>query len=189
MTPLRALAVAACALAAAACPVKPEARPPAPLPPVDAAAPLVEAAPVDATAESYVPPPLPLARVVLKDAYGASHVVEVEVAATDPERMRGLMWRKALAVGKGMLFIFPRDAYQSFWMRNTLISLDMIFITRELKIAGIVENTTPKSMESRGVSTPSLYVLEVPAGYSQKVGLKAGGAVELHGTENIVVQP
>jgi uncharacterized membrane protein (UPF0127 family) len=183
---LKALLVASAALSVAACPHKEEPPPPPGSPPF---VPAASAKPVDYTAESFVPPPLPTARVVLKDAYGGSHAVEVEVAATDHSRMRGLMWRKELAAGKGMLFLFARDAYQSFWMRNTLISLDMIFISKDMKIAGIVENTTPRSLESRGVSKPSSYVLEVPAGWSQKVGIRAGSPVEFVGTQELVPEP
>ncbi len=173
------LAVAAAAVAMAACPREEPPRPAAPPPPV-------ANTPVDYTAESYVPPPLPTGKVLLKDAYGGAHAVEVEIAATDHSRMRGLMWRKELAAGKGMLFLFPREAQQSFWMRNTLIPLDMIFIGKDMKIAGIVESTTPRSLESRGVAKLSQYVLEVPGGWSQKVGIRAGTAVEFVGTQGLI---
>ncbi|MGQ0507237.1 MAG: DUF192 domain-containing protein [Myxococcaceae bacterium] len=146
------------------------------------------AAPADVTAESYQPPALPEGKVMLKDAFGGAHVVDVEIAATEPARTRGLMWRKELANGKGMLFIFPREAIQSFWMRNTLIPLDMIFITKDQRIAGIVENTNPMSLQSRSVQVASVFVLEVPAGWSSKVGITAGGTVELHGTASVTVE-
>ncbi len=143
----------------------------------------------DPTAESYLAAPLPLAQVRLHDAFGGIHPVDVEVASTPITRQRGLMWRTQLAEGKGMLFVFPEVEEQSFWMKNTLLSLDMIFIDADLKIAGIVARTEPRSLESRGVGKPSLYVLEVPGGWSEKISLRAGGAVELLGVAEIPVQP
>ncbi len=143
----------------------------------------------DVSAEDYVGPTLPRARVLLEDAFGGLHRVEVEVAATSESRTRGLMWRRELPAGQGMLFVFPADEVQSFWMRNTLISLDMIFINSEGKIVGIIERAEPRSRISRSVGVPGRYVLEVPGGWSQTVGLKPGGTVRFEGLENIQVVP
>ena len=143
---------------------------------------------VDHTSENWVGPPLPRGRVILTDVYGGRHAVEVEVAATDPMRERGLMWRKELAAGKGMLFVFPSEEEHSFWMRNTLIPLDMIFIDAKQSIAGIVENAPPRSLVSRTVGAPSKYVLEVPGGWCQKVGVRAGSRADFQGIERIAVQ-
>ena len=130
-------------------------------------------------------PPLPRAKVTLTDAFNAIHVVEVEVAATANARTRGMMWRTQLEPGKGMLFIFADEQPLSFWMRNTLIPLDMIFIGSDLKVTGIVSNAEPKTQTSRGVRAPSLYVLEVPGGWAEKNGIKTGSAVKLDGTMEI----
>jgi hypothetical protein len=142
----------------------------------------------DPAAEDYQSPPLPRARVMVPDAYGGMHAVDVEVAATPPSRERGLMWRTALADGKGMLFIEPRELVQNFWMRNTLIPLDLFFIDKGLRIVGIVENAEPKTLIGRGVPYPSMYVLEVPGGWAARVGAHAGAKVELSGTEGIDVK-
>ncbi len=141
----------------------------------------------DPTAENYVGPTLPHARVILEDAYGGSHLVEVEVAASNASRQRGLMWRTELPEGKGMLFIFPQSQTNSFWMRNTLIPLDMAFISEGGEIVGIVANAQPKSLASRGVSTPSKYVLEVPGGWLEKLGVRPGSKVKLQGLSMIPV--
>jgi uncharacterized membrane protein (UPF0127 family) len=143
----------------------------------------------DVTAEDYVGPTLPRARVLLRDAFGGVHPVEVEVAATPASRTRGLMWRRELPAGQGMLFIFPEEEVQSFWMRNTLIPLDMIFIQSGGRIVGIIERAEPLTLTGRSVGVPGRYVLEVPGGWSQTVGLKRGGAVEFQGLENIQVLP
>jgi len=134
---------------------------------------------MDPTAQSFQPPPLPRGQVVLQDAFGARHVVRVEIAATDPLRTRGLMWRTHLADGDGMLFIFPDDAEHSFWMRNTLIPLDMLFLDSQGAIVGIVAMAPPHSLESRTVGVPSRHVLEVPGGWTARTGIRPGSKAEL----------
>jgi uncharacterized membrane protein (UPF0127 family) len=143
----------------------------------------------DVTAKEYVMAPLPRAWVRLKDAYGGTQRVEVEVAATPETRQRGLMWRKELAAGKGMLFLFPEQELQSFWMRNTLIPLDMIFINTEKKVVGIIERAVPESLTSRSVGVPSQFVLEVPGGWCQSVGVTKGTTVEFEGVSAIPIVP
>ena len=91
------------------------------------------------------------------------------------------MWRTSLAPTTGMLFVFPFEEVQSFWMRNTLISLDMLFITRAGVVAGIVENAEPQTLKGRSVGRPTLYVLEVPGGWSAKQGIRAGSHVGFEG--------
>jgi uncharacterized protein len=136
-----------------------------------------------------VMPAMAIAKVTLTDAFKGSHIVEVEVASSATQRTRGMMWRTSLEAGKGMLFIFPVEQPLSFWMRNTLISLDMIFIGKDLKVTGVVSNAEPKTLGSRGVGTPSMYVLEVPAGWAEKTGIKPGSGVKLDGTMGIEVTP
>ncbi len=98
-------------------------------------------------------------------------VFKVEIAATDEERQKGLMFRKNLPEESGMLFIFRDDAIHSFWMKNTYIPLDMIFISSDMMVAGIHRNATPLSEESISISKPSRYVLEINAGLSEKFGI------------------
>ncbi len=143
----------------------------------------------DVTAGDYPMAPLPRAYVRLKDAFGGVQRVEVEVAATHDARTRGLMWRKELPAGKGMLFLFPTEEVQGFWMRNTLISLDMIFISSDLRIVGIVSRAVPRTLESRSVGVPSQYVLEVPGGWSEQVGLRKGSTVEFEGVSGLGISP
>jgi uncharacterized membrane protein (UPF0127 family) len=102
---------------------------------------------------------------------------QVEIAATPEKREFGLMYRRDLPANHGMLFIFPAEKVNSFWMKNTPIPLDMIFINRERKIVGIVHETVPFSMDGRSVSVPSQYVLEINGGLSRQYGFKAGDVV------------
>ena len=121
------------------------------------------------------------ARVVLLPAGGEAATVRVEVARTDAERRRGLMFRQQLGQDDGMLFLFERPSQLSFWMRNTYVPLDMIFIDASLHVLGIVENAEPMTESSRFVPGLSQYVLEVNAGWSRRHGLAAGAAVRFEG--------
>lgn len=111
--------------------------------------------------------------------------VQVEIARTDKERARGLMFREEMAADAGMLFIFERDDRHSFWMKNTYIPLDMIFIDRARQIVGIVENAEPLTTTSRSVEEPSRYVLEVNAGYCRDHGIVVGSTVRFFGIPEI----
>ncbi|MGY8665585.1 DUF192 domain-containing protein [Bradyrhizobium sp. UFLA05-109] len=104
-------------------------------------------------------------------------VFSVEMATTEEEKTTGLMYRKELADGKGMLFDFSPEQEVSMWMKNTYISLDMIFIAADGRILRIAENTEPlstKIIPSRGLARA---VLEVPAGTAQKYGIRPGDRV------------
>ncbi len=152
-------------------------------------APISKPVQLDPSAFDYVMPPLPAAKVTLIDAFKGTHVVEVEVAATATTRTRGMMWRTSLLPGKGMLFIFPVEQRLSFWMRNTLIPLDMIFFSKDLNVTGVISNAEPQTLTSRGPATSSMYVLEVPGGWAEKVGIAVGSPVKLDGTMALEVTP
>lgn len=101
----------------------------------------------------------------------------VEVVATDEERQKGLMFRKELPEGTGMLFDFRVEAPVSFWMKNTYIPLDMIFIRGDGTIASIAQNTEPMSERLIPSNAPVRAVLEVIAGTVRKLGIKPGDRV------------
>ena len=104
-------------------------------------------------------------------------VFSVEMATTEQEKETGLMYRKELADGKGMLFDFSPAQEVSMWMKNTFISLDMIFIRADGRILRIAENTEPQS--TRIISSGGLAkgVLEVIAGTAKKYGIAPGDRV------------
>ena len=109
--------------------------------------------------------------------------VSVEVVSTPPTIERGLMYRSNLPPDDGMLFLMGDEKQQVFWMHNTLIPLDMIFIGKDMKVVGIVENATPQTDDRRSVDGVSTYVLEVNGGWSKAHGVAAGTAVRFEGTE------
>jgi uncharacterized protein len=126
-------------------------------------------------------------KVVLVGQNGQETIFQVEIANTPEKREIGLMYRKELEPGRGMIFIFPRQLPQSFWMKNTPLPLDMIFISREMKIVGIVEQAVPFSLDPRGVSTPSQFVLEINAGLAKRYGIRPGDQVRFEGIEAAAV--
>jgi uncharacterized membrane protein (UPF0127 family) len=107
--------------------------------------------------------------------------VALEVARTPAELERGLMYRSTLADGRGMLFVFPADADRAFWMKNTLIALDLLFIAGDGRIVGIRAEATPLSTAPIAVGQPSRFVLEVPGGYAARRGIAPGDRVDLRG--------
>jgi hypothetical protein len=105
------------------------------------------------------------------------HVFSVEMATTEDEKTTGLMYRKELAEGKGMLFDFSPEQEVSMWMKNTYISLDMIFIRADGRILRIAENTEPLSERNIPSGGPVRAVLEVIGGTAKKLGIAAGDRV------------
>jgi uncharacterized protein len=105
------------------------------------------------------------------------HVFSVELATTDQEKETGLMYRKELADGKGMLFDFSPEQEVSMWMKNTYVSLDMIFIRSDGRILRIAENTEPLSTKIIPSNGLAKGVLEVVAGTAQKYGIQPGDRV------------
>ena len=105
------------------------------------------------------------------------HVFSVEIADTEPEREKGLMFRKKLPDGQGMLFDFQREQDVSFWMKNTYIPLDMIFIQGNGRILRIAENAKPLSTDLIPSEGPVLAVLEVSGGTAHRLGIAPGDRV------------
>lgn len=101
----------------------------------------------------------------------------VEVADSAVERAQGLMNRESLDDNRGMLFIFDNEDIHSFWMKNTPLSLDIIWISAGKEIVSIEENTTPYSEDSIVPGEKALYVLEVNAGFVSKNGVNVGDRV------------
>jgi uncharacterized membrane protein (UPF0127 family) len=118
-------------------------------------------------------------QVILEPKGGEAIPVAVELATTPDARQLGLMYRDALAAGDGMLFVFPDVAPRSFWMQNTKIPLDILFIADDGRIVNIQERTTPFSTKGLPSSEPVRFVLEVPGGFTDEHGVDAGDRVSL----------
>lgn len=109
--------------------------------------------------------------------------VTVEVVRTPRQIQRGLMFREHLPADHGMLFLMREERVHSFWMRNTLIPLDMIFIGKDMTVAGVVANARPLTENSRRVDEPSYYVLEVNAGWAAAHHVGPGTPVRFQDVE------
>ena len=119
---------------------------------------------------------LPVVPLTIR-ADGKSHLFRVEVAATPQEQARGLMFRQALAPDAGMIFPFPEPRVASFWMKNTLIPLDMVFIRADGTISRIAANTVPHSLAQVSSYEPVAAVLELAGGRAAELGIEAGDRV------------
>lgn len=147
-----------------------------------------KAAAVLALAAALACPPSPAppdsaapARVLVETDRGTA-AVRVEIARTPEAQERGLMYRKALAADAGMIFVFDAEKRHAFWMANTLLPLDMLFISTDGRVAAIVERA-PLGLESDDGGVASRYVLEVNRGWSREHGVKKGDRVRF---ENVL---
>jgi uncharacterized membrane protein (UPF0127 family) len=118
-------------------------------------------------------------RAILESG-GKTHVVQVELADTPEKRERGLMFRKELADGHGMLFLFDEEGEHSFWMKDTLIPLDLIFVDSSGRVTGIIARARPLTLEPRS-GGPSRMVLEVPGGWAAAHGVRVGDRMTVEG--------
>lgn len=121
---------------------------------------------------------LPLA-VAIFHPPGRTVRVRVEVARSPAARARGLMFRRQLAADAGMIFLFEREEPHPFWMKNTLLPLDMIFIDGRDRVVGVVRNAEPLTLTPRDVGRASLAVVEVAGGFASARGITEGTAFEL----------
>jgi len=143
--------------------------------------------PAPATAQTTPAAPANAPRVVLPDGFA----VTVEVAADDPTREQGLMYRDQLAADRGMIFLFPQSGDYPFWMKNTLIPLDMIWIDDGKKVVHVASNVPPCKADPCPSYPPhanAKAVLELAAGVAAKHGLKNGDVLRYVGLDNVVAR-
>lgn len=108
-----------------------------------------------------------------------SPTFRLEVCSNDGERALGLMYRRSLPQDAGMIFVFPEERQNSFWMKNTYVPLDMVFVAQDMKVVGILHDVPPLNQLPRTVGKPSMYVLEFPAGTMRRLGVEEGAALKL----------
>lgn len=104
---------------------------------------------------------------------------EVEVADDLAKRAKGLMFREDLADDEGMWFVFPNEKENIFWMKNTYIPLDMIFVNSDMEIVGVIENAEPESTKPLTIGKPSRYILEVNGGRVEELGIEEGDKIKI----------
>lgn len=120
-------------------------------------------------------------KVIIQTKENRELTFQVDVADTPAKRELGLQYRRDLAADRGMIFLFPSESHHSFWMKNTPIPLDMIFISSDQKIVGIVERAVPFSTDSRSVPAASQFVLEINGGLAGHYGVKVGDSIRFQG--------
>lgn len=118
-----------------------------------------------------------LVKAVFVAPDGRRSTFMLEVAKDEAARERGLMFRRELAPDRGMLFVFPEEADHTFWMKNTYIPLDMIFIGSDFRVVGVIKDARPLTLEPRSVGVPSRYVVEVRAHTAEAKGIVPGTVV------------
>lgn len=103
--------------------------------------------------------------------------INIEVADDDAEREQGLMYRDTMEENDGMLFLMETEEPQSFWMKNTIISLDILYADTDKRIVSIHKNCKPYSLDQITSAKPAIYVVEVNAGYTSKNNIKVGDVI------------
>ncbi len=106
--------------------------------------------------------------------------ISLEVARSETERERGLMFRNVLPENHGMIFVFDEVDQHTFWMKNTPLSLDLFYLDEALNVVGVVEGATPFSEAGITVARPSKYVIELKAGSARALGVSVSSSVVFH---------
>ncbi|MFA7228422.1 MAG: DUF192 domain-containing protein [Melioribacteraceae bacterium] len=103
--------------------------------------------------------------------------IDVEIADDDQQRATGLMFRDKMDEDQGMLFLFDEEMPQSFWMKNTILPLDIMYVNSKMEIVTIIRNAKPYDDTSLPSVKPAMYVVEVNAGFCEKFGIKEGDRI------------
>ena len=112
-----------------------------------------------------------------------SEVIRSEVARTNAIRQKGLMYRRELAKNQGMIFVFPGpDRDIQMWMKNTYISLDMVFIDSSFKVVGVLHDIPTLNLKPRTVPAKAKYLLEIAAGEAKRINIVQGAKLHVEGT-------
>jgi uncharacterized protein len=138
-----------------------------------------ENAPAPAVTEAAVHPVSGLAVIPLTiTTAGKTHSFRVEVARSPQEQAKGLMFRTEMGANEGMLFPYDQPRVLSFWMRNTVLSLDLVFIDERHRIINIAEKAVPYSEDSILSAAPGIAVLELNGGRARELGIAPGDRVD-----------
>jgi uncharacterized membrane protein (UPF0127 family) len=116
----------------------------------------------------------PTGSLTIEQKDGDKLVFNIELATTNEQQMRGLMFRETMAANAGMLFLYPQERIITMWMKNTILPLDMIFADRQGVVVSVHANAVPYSEDVISSRAPALAVLEVNAGTAAKLGIREG---------------
>ena len=119
----------------------------------------------------------PEKEILIANSNGEIKKFNVEIADNNETRSKGFMWRENIPDGTGMLFVWKKEAYRNFWMKNTPTSLDILFFDGDGKFLNVVEKTKPFSLDNIQSSKPSQYVLELMAGSTKVYNLYSGSKI------------
>ena len=119
----------------------------------------------------------PVKEILIANSIGLIKKFNVEIADNNETRSKGFMWRENIPDGTGMLFVWKKEAYRNFWMKNTPTSLDILFFDGDGKFLNVVEKTKPFSLDNIQSSEPSQYVLELIAGSTKVYNLYSGSKI------------
>ena len=119
----------------------------------------------------------PEKEILIANSNGEIKKFNVEIADNNETRSKGFMWRENIPDGTGMLFVWKREAYRNFWMKNTPTSLDILFFDADGKFLNVVEKTKPFSLDNIQSSEPSQYVLELMAGSAKIYNIYSGSQI------------
>lgn len=128
-------------------------------------------------------------KLVVEKSDGSKHEFTVEMATTPEARTIGLMFRKSMDPNAGMLFVFEKEEMRAFWMKNTLIPLDMVFIKKNGVIDSIHANAIPHDETPAPSKGPALGVLEINGGRAAELGIKPGDIIHHNSFGNPLAQP
>ena len=135
------------------------------------------ALPLAARSQTEPQPELPREKLVIVTRNGQRHEFNVEMALTSEQQMTGLMFRRSVPAGSGMLFDWGNEREMAMWMKNTLIPLDMLFINGDGTIRAIAENTVPESLAPISSHGPVRAALELAAGTAVQLDIRVGDKV------------
>jgi len=135
------------------------------------------ALPLAARSQTEPQPELPREKLVIVTRDGQRHEFNVEMALTSEQQMTGLMFRRSVPAGSGMLFDWGNEREMAMWMKNTLIPLDMLFINGDGTIRAIAENTVPESLAPISSHGPVRAALELAAGTAVQLDIRVGDKV------------
>ena len=119
----------------------------------------------------------PEKEILIANSNGEIKKFNVEIADNNETRSKGFMWRENIPDGTGMLFVWKKEAYRNFWMKNTPTSLDILFFDGDGKFLNVVEKTKPFSLDNIQSSEPSQYVLELMAGSAKIYNIYSGSQI------------